>query len=102
MTTGKTRSLALLSVVFALLACKQGAEEAKAVEEIQARACACKDKACTRAAFDDYKTVLRKIADARASQENFARVKSATTEATKCFIQRGVTREELLAAADAK
>ncbi len=102
MKTDKTPIIVLAGLVGVLLACNQGEDEAKALEDIQTRACACADEACARGVFNDFKTTVSKIKDKRASKENYARVTAATTEATKCFIQKGVKPNEVLEAAGAK
>lgn len=102
MTKEKTPFIALAGLLAALLACSQGEDEAKALEDIQARACACADEACARGVFNDFKTTVADIKDKRASKENYARVTAATTEATKCFMAKGIKPNEVMEAAGAQ
>src|SRR6185295_17743432 len=82
----------------ALLACKAGEEDVKKLEDIKTRACACQDKACADKEFAAFKAYVQDVKNKRVSDEHAKRITDATTSATLCFMQQGITVSEIQSA----
>lgn len=93
---------AALTVTLALGACGGGAEEAiKDFEALNKKACACTDKACADAAFEELRALADRHKNATSHRE--ADVEKLTywlEGAAKCLVAKGVTLEQLQALSD--
>jgi len=90
------RNIAILIVVGFVMtiafSCK-GKNYVKQLGDIEAKTCACADKACAEAAFKDFMAVVEdmKKTEAKVTNEDGQKLGTSTASIVKCLMAKGVS-----------
>lgn len=87
---------ALAMFAFVTTGCDKGGKAAGEIEKVADKACACKDDACAKQVWGEFKTLMEKHKETKGDDKAIKRVEKAAAKAFECLAKQGVSPEEIM------